>query len=161
MNSLHSLGLGTLRRPSVITHLPRPTAVVAPAPRATRQVSGAESAHVTRLLGALLNIEASAQFLGATPDFSGLLRDEINQLCRIGKRINDRMLKEFTAEDAGVITTINQCGNLISRLTILLCYCPTAVAEDAANAAGDVVARWHTPPKKRPARRTKSIQPAN
>ena len=147
-----------LMRPQL---LPQPR-VIAPAARATKQVSVAESAHVTRLLGALLNLEDSARFLETTPNFSGLLRDDISQLRRIGARINARMLKEFAPGDAGVVTTLNQCGNLLNRLTILLCHCPPAVAEDAANAAGDVVERWHTPPKPRKARRTKSIpQPAN
>ena len=132
---------------------PQPVRVVAPAPRATKQVSVAESAHVTKLLGALLNLEDSARFLETTPNFSGQLRQEISQLRRIGAGINARMLKEFAPEDAGVVTTLNSAGNLLNRLSILLCHCPPDVAEAAANAAGDVVERWHTPPKPRKARR--------
>ena len=136
-------------------HIPQPR-VIAPAPRATRQVSIAESAHVTRLLGALLNIEDSARFLEKTPNFSGLLRQEISQLRRIGAGINARMMKEFAPGDAGVVDTLNACGNLLNRLSLLLCHCPPEVAEAAANAAGDTVERWHTPPKPRKARRKKS-----
>ena len=143
-----------LLRPQII---PQPVRVLAPAPRATRQVSVTESAHVTKLLGALLNLEDSARFLQTTPNFSGLLRDEISQIRRVGAIINARMLKEFAPEDAGVVTTINSCGNLLNRLSILLCHCPPEVADAAANAAADIVQTWHTPPKKRAAKRISQL----
>lgn len=138
-------------------------AVIAPAPRSTTSRSVEEIAHVTRLLAALLNLEDSARFLETTPNFSGQLRQEISQLRRVGAGINARMLKEFTVEDAGAITTLNQCGNLLNRLSILLCHVPPEVAEDAANAAGDVVENWHSPkPKRKRGRPAKRIsQPAH
>ena len=135
------MNLARLGFPQPMPPAPR---VLAPAPRATRQVSVAESAHVTRLLAALLNLEASARFLETTPNFSNLLRDDLRQVRRIGAGINARMLKEFTVEDANVITTLNGAGNMLDRLSILLCHCPPDVAEAAANAAGDVVEGWHT-----------------
>lgn len=150
------MNLSRLGFPVPIPH-PR---IVAPAPRATRQVSVAEIAHVTKLLGALLNVEDSARFLEKTPNFSGQLRADISQLRRIGAGINARMLKEFAPGDAGVVETLNAAGNLLNRLSILLCHCPPEVAEAAANAAGDVVERWHTPPKPRKARRISTPIPA-
>ena len=124
--------------------MPPARRVIAPAPRATRQVSVAELAHVTRLLAALLNLEASARFLETTPNFSNLLRVDLRQVRRIGAGINARMLVEFKEEDANVITTLNGAGNMLDRLSILLCHCPPEVAEAAANAAADVVQEWHT-----------------
>ena len=132
--NLSRLGFPELRPPA-----PR---VVAPAARATRQVSVIESAHVTRLLAALLNVEDSGRFLEKTPNFSGLLRDEISQLRRIGAGINARMLLEFEPGDANVVDTLNQCAGLLNRLAILLCHCPPEVAEQAANAAADIVQAW-------------------
>ena len=139
---------------------PLPTRVLAPAPRATKQVSVAESAHVTRLLGALLNLEDSARFLEKTPNFSNLLRDDLRQLRRIGAGINARMMVEFEHGDAAVVDTMNACGNLLNRLSLLICHCPPDVADAAANAAADVVERWHTPPKPRKARRVTSLTTA-
>ena len=147
MNNLKTLGL--LRNTT-----PQPARVVAPAPRATRAVSVEEMAHVTRLLGALLNVENSAKFLAAGPNFSGMLRADLHSIGKLAALVNGRMNAEFTASDTAVIDTLNSCGNLLDRLTILVCHCPPDVAEAAANAAADVIQQWHTPPAPRKARRT-------
>lgn len=119
-----------------------PAPVVAPAPRATRSVSPEESAHITKLLGALLNVEDSAAYLESRASLNGQLRADIGTLRKYGKLANARMMAEFSPEDAAVVDTLNRAGNMLSRLCILLCHCPPEVADEAANAAADVVQAW-------------------
>lgn len=137
-----------LPRPSYHQHhqhhlgLLRPVPVPAPAPRATRPVSAEESAHITRLLGALLNVEASARYLESVANLTGQLRQDIRQVRKAGQAANARMLKEFSPDDSAALDTLNRAGNLLDRLTILLVHCPPDVAEAAANAAADTVQAW-------------------
>ena len=125
--------------------LPLRPAVVAPAPRARAPHGAATAAHVTKLLAALLNVEASAECLARDRDLSPLLRADCAALRKAGRAANARMLAEFHAEDAAVVDTLNQFGNLLDRLALLLAHCAPDVAEAALNAAAEVVQQAYLP----------------
>ena len=134
---------------------PKP-AVVAPAPRAKTPVTAAVTANLTQLLAALLNVEAAADYMAATPSFSPQMRADIADVSKAAGRINRRMMHELHGDDVAVVNTLNSRGNLLNRVAILLMHCPEDVAEAAANALADVVTRWANPPKPRKARRLKA-----
>ena len=124
---------------------PRPAAVVAPAARATRRHTNECSAHVTKLLSALLNLESSAAFLSRSRELSPLLRADVAAIHKAGRHANARMLREFHAEDAAAVDTLNSFGNALDAIGLLLAGCAPEVAEDALNAAAEVVRAAYLP----------------
>ena len=124
--------------------IPQPHRLVAPAPRQTQPLTPERAARVNQLLGGLLNVEEAANYLAKTPNFSSLLAGDLHQIKKMAKAINERLLAEFTATDAAAVDSLNHCAKLVERLCLLVLHCPPQIAENAANAADEVVAQWHS-----------------
>lgn len=139
MNAFHNLpatrpNLRTLGLPNY-----QPVRLGVVAPRASDNISPARVGHVMLLIASMLNIEEAADRLKDTPRFSSLLQDDLNRMTKLGRLVNLRFMAEFSEADARHVDTMNKAGNLLKRLSQILFLVPEEVAEEAANAAADVV----------------------